>query len=423
MRSKEIKYTFTQHYLIAISLLAVLLSGAFYTLKIALKTTESTALIVNSSENQRMLSQRIALYSQLYYLTISDHKNNNERMRIRELLNKASIEMRDANERLLSGEISSENNHEQSYEIHELYFGQKHLKDRIDNYLILIDKLTHAKTHQEAGKVTDKIISSSIPLVNDLNTAVSQYQKEGDANIKKIQVMVVTIWIVTIITLLLEIIFIFQPMAYKMGSLFQKIVWHEHNLQEEIKIRTNNLTQANEKLAHLASHDPLTGLKNRLNMEKELQGLIDHQHVYQSSYAVVMLDIDWFKKINDTYGHDAGDFVLTELAKIFLESIRPQDSVYRAGGEEFVVIFNRITQEQAVAKCEKIRQRIQEHQFVYHEVTFQMTISIGIYHPECGKVNNVTEILKLADNALYEAKRTGRNKIVLAKDCASITKP
>ena len=423
MRSKEIKYTFTRHYLIAIALLAILLSGAFYTLRTALRTSESTAFIVNLSGNQGILSQRIALYAQLYYLTLSDQKNNNERMRIRELLNKASIEMRDANERLLSGEIHSGSNHELSYEIHELYFGQKHLKDRVDDYLILIDKLTHAKTHQEAGMLTDKIISSSTPLVNDLNAAVSQYQKEGDANITKIKEMVAAIWIVTIITLLLEIIFIFQPMAYKMGTLFQKIVWHEHNLQEEIKIRTDNLTQANEKLAHLASHDPLTGLKNRLNMEKELQGLIDHQHVYQSSYAVVMLDIDWFKKINDTYGHDAGDFVLTELAKIFLESVRPQDSVYRAGGEEFVIIFNRITQEQAMIKCEKIRQRIQNHPFVYHELTFQMTISIGMYHPECGKVNNVTEILKLADNALYEAKRTGRNKTVLAKDCASIIKP
>lgn len=418
MRSKEIKYTFTQHYLIAIALLAILSSGAFYTLKTALKTSESTAFIVNLSGNQRMLSQRIALYSQLYYMNISDQKNNNERIRIRELLNKASIEMREANEKLLSGEINSGNNHKLSSDIHELYFGQKHLKDRVDDYLELVDQLTHAKTQKEAGKLTHNIITSSTPLVYDLNTAVSYYQKEGDANIKKIQTMVLTIWIVIIITLLLEIIFIFQPMAHNMATLFQKIVWHEHNLQEEIKIRTDNLTQANEKLAHLASHDPLTGLKNRLNMEKELQELIDHQHVYQSSYAVVMLDIDWFKKINDTYGHDAGDFVLIELAKIFLESVRPQDSVYRAGGEEFVVIFNRITQEQAVAKCEKIRQRIQEHLFVYHELTFQMTISIGIYHPESGKVNNVTEILKLADNALYEAKRTGRNKIVLTENCS-----
>ncbi|MDD5158955.1 MAG: diguanylate cyclase [Sulfuricurvum sp.] len=418
MHSKEIRYSFTRHYLIAIVILAILSSSAFYALKTTLKSSESTAFIVNLSGNQRMLSQRIALYSQLYYLSLLNPKNSNEHTKIRELLTKASFEMRDANEKLLSGKINDGDEHELSYEIYELYFGQKHLKNRVDDYLVLIDKLIHAKTYKEASIITTKIITSSNTLVNDLNAAGLQYQKEGNANIEKIQAMLFTIWILTIITLLLEIIFIFQPMAHKMATLFQKIVWHEHNLQEEIKIRTNKLTLANEKLAHLASHDPLTGLKNRLNMEKELQGLIDHQHVYQSSYAVVMLDIDWFKKINDTYGHDAGDFVLTELAKIFLESVRPQDSVYRAGGEEFVVIFNRITQEQAVTKCEKIRQRIQDHPFVYHELIFRITISIGIYHPQCGILNNVTDILKLADNALYQAKRTGRNKIVLAENCS-----
>lgn len=417
MRSKEIRYTFTRHYLIAIALLAILSSGSFYILKTALKTSESTAFIINLSGNQRMLSQRIALYSQLYYLSITDQKNNNERTRIRELLTKASIEMRNVNERLLSGEINAGQKHEQSYEIHELYFGEKHLKNRVDDYLEFVDELTHAKTRKEAGILTNKIITSSTTLMYDLNAAVLQYQKEGNANIEKIQTMLLTVWILTLFTLLLEIIFIFQPMAHKMATLFQKIVWHEHNLQEEIKIRTNNLTLANEKLAHLASHDPLTGLKNRLNMEKELQGLIEHQNVYQSTYAVVMLDIDWFKKINDSYGHDAGDYVLCELADIFLDNIRPQDSVYRAGGEEFVVIFNRITREQAVTKCEKIRQRIQEHRFVYHELIFRITISIGIYHPECGIVNNVTDMLKLADNALYEAKRTGRNKVVVAESC------
>ncbi len=417
MQVKEIRYSFTRHYLIAITILLILSTGAFYTLKIALKNNESTVLIVNLSENQRMLLQRIALYSQLYYQSVLNPKNNTEHNKIRELLITASMEMRNTNEKLLSDEICA-NNHESLYKIHELYFGQKHLKDRVDSYLLLVDKLTHTKTRKNTGIITTQIITSSNDIVNDLNDAVLQYQNEVGTNIANMQTMIFIIWVLIIITLLLEIIFIFQPMAHKMATLFQKIVWHEHNLQEEIQIRTDNLTQANEKLAHLASHDPLTGLKNRLNMEKELQGLIDHQNIYQSSYAVVMLDIDWFKKINDSYGHDTGDFVLCELSKIFLETIRPQDSVYRAGGEEFVVIFNRITKEQAIAKCEKIRQHIEKHQFVYHELIFRITISIGVYHPECGIVNNVTDMLKLADNALYQAKRTGRNKVVIAENCS-----
>ncbi|HZF69970.1 diguanylate cyclase [Sulfuricurvum sp.] len=411
MHSREIKYSFTQHYLIAVVLLVILSSTTFYILTTALKSSETTAYIVNLSGKQRMLSQRIALYSQLY-LSSYDRKNSRKSIAIQAILENTANEMRFENERLSSGEIYPEKKVELSNTLQKLYFEKNHLKDRVNAYTALVEELIHSKTRKEAEAISDKIIKSSNALLGDLNMAVLQYQIEGDSNISNVQTMVLVVWIITLFTLLLEIVFIFQPMAHKMATLFQKIVWHEHNLQEEIKIRTNSLTIANEKLAHLASHDPLTGLKNRLNMEKELQELIDHQNIYKSSYAVVMLDIDWFKKINDTYGHDAGDFVLCELSKIFLDTVRPQDSVYRAGGEEFVIIFNRITKEQVIAKCEKIRQRIQEHHFDYNDLSFHITISIGIYHPETVLVNSVTEALKLADNALYEAKRAGRNNVV-----------
>ncbi|MDD2265503.1 diguanylate cyclase [Sulfuricurvum sp.] len=411
MQSREIKYSFTQHYLIAVVLLVILSSTTFYILTTALKSSETTAFVVNLSGKQRMLSQRIALYSQLYINAI-DQKNNRRIVGIQTVLENAADEMRLENERLSSGEIYPEKKVALSNTLQKLYFEKNHLKDRVNAYTALVEELIRSKTRKEAEAISDKIIKSSNALLGDLNMAVLQYQIEGDTNISNVQTMVLVVWIITLFTLLLEIVFIFQPMAHKMATLFQKIVWHEHNLQEEIKIRTNSLTIANEKLAHLASHDPLTGLKNRLNMETELQELIDHQNIYKSSYAVVMLDIDWFKKINDTYGHDAGDFVLCELSKIFLDTVRPQDSVYRAGGEEFVIIFNRITKEQVIAKCEKIRQRIQEHHFDYNDLTFHITISIGIYHPETVLVNSVTEALKLADNALYEAKRAGRNNVV-----------
>ncbi|MDD2368317.1 MAG: GGDEF domain-containing protein [Sulfuricurvum sp.] len=412
MQSREIKYSFTQHYLIAVSLLVILSSTTFYFLTTALKSSETTAYIINISGKQRTLSQHIALYSQLY-LSSFYQKNSRKSIEIQTVLENTANEMRLENEKLSSGEIYPEKKIPLSSTLHNLYFDKNHLKDRVNAYTALAVKLIHSKSRTEAEVISNKIIKSSNALMGDLNMAVLYSQIEGDSNISNVQTMLLVVWIITLFTLLLEIIFIFQPMAHKMATLFQKIVWHEHNLQEEIKIRTNSLTIANEKLAHLASHDPLTGLKNRLNMEKELQELIDHQNIYKSSYAVVMLDIDWFKKINDTYGHDAGDFVLCELAEIFLDTVRPQDSVYRAGGEEFVIIFNRITKEQVIAKCEKIRQRIQEHHFDYNDLTFTITISIGIYHPETILVNSVSEALKLADNALYEAKRTGRNKVAV----------
>ena len=132
--------------------------------------------------------------------------------------------------------------------------------------------------------------------------------------------------------------------------------------------------------------------------------------------AYEVLSDDKKRQIYDTYGHDAGDFVLCELAKIFSENVRSQDSVYRAGGEEFVIIFNRITKDKVLDKCEKIRQKIQEHSFSYNENSFNVTISSGVYHTDIVEVETIQEGLKLADNALYEAKRTGRNKVVLAHE-------
>jgi len=412
MHADELKQNFTQRYALAILLIALLSSAAFYILHCALKFSDSSALVLNISGQQRMLSQRIVSQSQQYYFYTFNKKLEKEVQTIKSDLYASMEEMRDANERLSSGKLSNGNNVEISNEIQELYFGKIQLKIQIDEYLTLVDCLLHAKSKQEAEVVLDAIILSSDAILPYLNTVVAQYQLESEEQLAMIYNLEFTAWILTFFVLMLEVIFIFQPMANKIRELFQKVVWNRHNLLQEIEIRTLSLEQANEKLSHLASHDPLTGLKNRLNLEEELAGLMKHHKIHRLPYAVVMLDIDWFKKINDTYGHDAGDFVLCELSKIFLTSVRPQDSVYRAGGEEFVIVFNRITKEQAFDKSEKIRQTIQDHPFIYNEHEFDVTISAGVYHPDIIEIDTLQEVLKLADNALYEAKRSGRNKIV-----------
>jgi diguanylate cyclase (GGDEF)-like protein len=411
MYADELKQNFTKRYIFAILLIAFLSSAAFFILHIALKVSDSSALLINISGKQRMLSQRIVSQSQQYYFYSFDQKSE-EVQAIESALYESMEEMRDANERLSSGKLSNGSTIEVSKEIRELYFGQIQLKVQVDAYLRLVDRLLHAKTKREAEIILETLILSSDAILPFLNTVVAQYQYESEERLTMIYNLELTAWMLTLCVLMLEVIFIFQPMGNKIRELFQKVVWNRHNLLQEIEIRTLSLEQANVKLAHLASHDPLTGLKNRLNLEEELAGLIKHYKIHHLPYAVVMLDIDWFKKINDTYGHDAGDFVLCELSEIFLTSVRPQDSVYRAGGEEFVIVFNRITQEQALNKSEKIRQRIQEHSFVYNEHEFDITISAGVYHPDIIEIDTIQEVLKLADNALYEAKRSGRNKIV-----------
>ncbi|MDP3293079.1 MAG: diguanylate cyclase [Sulfuricurvum sp.] len=414
MQAQELKSSFTKRYIIAISLIALLSSGAYYVLKLALKASDSTALVVNISGKQRMLSQRIASYSQQYYLRVYAKGTHSDSEAIRVKLLAAINEMALANRALSSGNLKEGVRVELSPAIYSLYYGDTLLKARVEEYLVLARHLSSEQSQHEAINLLGQILELSDPLLNDLNTAVIQYQKEGEENISAINHLESMVWLVTLMTLLLEVIFIFQPMANKIKELFQEVMWEQENLEQQISMRTMSLEHSNLKLMQLASHDPLTGLKNRLNMERDLEELILQYEKNHLPYAVLMLDIDWFKKINDNYGHDAGDFVLCEISKIMLESVRVQDSVYRAGGEEFVIIFNRITREQAIEKAEAIRLGVQNHLFIFSDEEVQCTISGGLYHPDILKSSSVQGVLKLADNALYEAKHSGRNTIVEA---------
>lgn len=414
MQAQELKASFTKRYVIAISLIAFLSTGAFYFLHLGLQTSDSTALIVNMSGKQRMLSQRVASLSQQYYFHIySDNKHIRPEILRAELLG-AIEEMDRASAALSSGKLKEGVHVGLSPEMYEIYYGEIALKKKVDGYLERAKRLSEAPSQTESANLLHEIILISNPLLSDLNGAVLQYQKEGEKNLAEVKQLETLVWIVTLITLLLEVIFIFQPMAHKIRELFQEVIWNQENLEQQISMRTMSLEHANSKLLQMASHDPLTGLKNRLNMERDLEDLIIQYDKHHLPYAVLMLDIDWFKKINDSYGHDAGDFVLCEISKIMLENVRIQDSVYRAGGEEFVIIFNRISREQAVEKAEAIRINIQEYRFLFDEQVLQCTISGGIYHPDIRKSTNVQGVLKLADNALYEAKHSGRNRIVEA---------
>lgn len=414
MQAQELKASFTKRYVIAISLIALLSTGAFYFLHLGLQTSDSTALIVNMSGKQRMLSQRVASLSQQYYFDIYGDTKHIRRETLRTDLLSAVDEMGKANAALSSGRLKEGITVGLSPDIREIYYGEMALKKRVEGYLDRAKRLSDSPSQIESAKLMHEIILISNPLLRDLNSAVLQYQKEGEENIAKVKQLETLVWIVTLITLLLEVIFIFQPMAHRIRELFQEVIWNQENLEQQISIRTMSLEHANSKLLQMASHDPLTGLKNRLNMERDLEDLILQYDKHHLPYAVLMLDIDWFKKINDNYGHDAGDFVLCEISKIMLDNVRIQDSVYRAGGEEFVIIFNRITKEQAVEKAEDIRLHIQEHRFVFDNQVLQCTVSGGLYHPDIRKSANVQGVLKLADNALYEAKQSGRNIIIEA---------
>lgn len=414
MPVETFKINFTKRYVLALLLIAFLSSGAFLILHFALKTAESTALIVNISGKQRMLSQRVASLAQHYSSHVS-YGNISDAKETKISLLKAIDEMQDANNRLSTGQITETVTFTPSTTINNLYFGKVDTKHRVDDYLRLANKLLISKNTDQYNEILHDLSMMSNTLLVDLNEIVLQYQKEGEEKISVIQNLELIAWIITLLTLLIEVIFIFQPMANTLRTLFQKEMWNKNYLEQEIQIRTYSLEQANEKLQYSASHDPLTGLNNRLNLEHELESLISHYRENRIPFAVLMLDIDWFKKVNDNYGHDMGDFVLKELATLIRGAIRSEDSAYRAGGEEFVIILNRISQAQAIEKAEALRYSIEEHSFVLGEIELKITISGGLYHPKWLEATTLHEVLKLSDNALYEAKHLGRNRIVAAQ--------
>lgn len=178
------------------------------------------------------------------------------------------------------------------------------------------------------------------------------------------------------------------------------------------------MAQANlklrERLHHLSVRDGLTGLFNRRYMEETLAREFKRAERNSSAIGLIMLDVDFFKKFNDTYGHEAGDVVLKSLARTLTDKVRQGDVVCRYGGEEFVIILPGSPLEQTVERAETIRYSVEnEMKISYQEHDFKVTISLGgAAFPMHGQTSD--DILKAADDALYRSKEAGRNRVSAA---------
>jgi two-component system, cell cycle response regulator len=159
-----------------------------------------------------------------------------------------------------------------------------------------------------------------------------------------------------------------------------------------------------------ASTDPLTGLNNRRYFENALQQYLVEFNRTRSPLGLLVFDLDHFKKVNDTHGHDAGDMVLREVALRLRAITRDNDVVARIGGEEFAVITPFANREQLMAVAERYRTMISALNVNVGKVVLKPTISIGVATNETG-VRDASELFKAADQKLYEAKRDGRNRV------------
>ncbi len=194
---------------------------------------------------------------------------------------------------------------------------------------------------------------------------------------------------------------------------------YEKSLEKLVEMRTKELESANIKLLSMANEDPLTHLYNRRYFYDISDLLFKISSREKHNLSALMIDIDKFKNVNDSYGHLVGDILLKRYAEIFMNLVRTSDVAVRFGGEEFVILLPNTNAIGAGMLAEKIRQTIEREEIPINDkknITLKVTVSIGV--AECDFINdrNIDDLIDRADKAMYKAKQDGRNRVVIYDD-------
>lgn len=201
----------------------------------------------------------------------------------------------------------------------------------------------------------------------------------------------------------------FMQQSCNMGQLVD-----EESSTRYVYITVHDVTEITvyeKTLIEMNTRDSLTGVYNRKFFESQLRNELKRFKRAQRPFGLIMLDIDFFKKINDTYGHQCGDYVLKSLASAVSSKIRGTDILARYGGEEFFCLLPETDIDSATHVAETLRMAVENKTYNFQNIPIQITISLGVtaMHPE---IESPEALIKKADDALYEAKRTGRNKVI-----------
>ena len=200
-------------------------------------------------------------------------------------------------------------------------------------------------------------------------------------------------------------------------SWFAAIGSYINHIRKKLAVANIELSRANERIEQYAIHDELTGVYNRRQLLRIIHREKSLADRGEQSFSLCIFDLDDFKRVNDTYGHLAGDMVLRNLIRTIRENVREQDYVARYGGEEFVVILAYPDLKEALVCAERIKDLAAELSYPGLPEDFRITISMGItrYVP----VESIDALISRADTALYQAKTSGKNKIVVMESSSS----
>jgi diguanylate cyclase (GGDEF)-like protein len=211
----------------------------------------------------------------------------------------------------------------------------------------------------------------------------------------------------------------FNSMADEVAFSQNQLLKLNAELEDRVLQRTNDLELANDRLREMAVRDSLTGLYNRRHLGELLERLSAEATRYETDLTCMMVDLDNFKRVNDSLGHHTGDLLLQLAARVVLASIRESDVAIRYGGDEFVVLLPRTSPGEARASAERVLTNFRTDLMRELPEANITSLSIGLASREHDQPSDVMELVNLADEALYLAKAGGKNRITILRPAAA----
>ncbi len=376
----------TLTYVISLTIIAALSIFVHFTLdKIIIEQIVSGKLI-NVSGQQRMLSQRTVLYTNEYIArgVVTDKKK--ALFALNKMNKNYHYLLKEHFEKLKQNQVSP-----LSEPMSALYFSEPHnIARKMTEFSSLINQILD---RPRSSIDTQSNLEGSIflfmakeQILNSFNITVKLYEVESNQKIHELRTTQQLLLIIIILTIFIECLFFITPLSIKSNR-------YSKSLYEE------------------ANHDYLTNLLNRRSFAVLAKQFVAISKRYHSDLSVISFDIDLFKSINDKYGHDLGDKVIQNVAGTIQENCRDSDSVFRFGGEEFLILLPKTSMSEAIKLAEKIRSTITNSPTLADKLIIEVTASAGVSQWD-SEEKNIESALKRADDALYQAKKQGRDRVV-----------
>jgi diguanylate cyclase (GGDEF)-like protein/hemerythrin-like metal-binding protein len=339
-----------------------------------------SSTLVNVSGRQRMLSQQISKDAYALYLY---EDNSIVKEHLKELKNSTDL-FEYTQIHLQSGEINDKYSYQNSDTINRLF------SEVESNYKAILDASKQMIMVIESDNYTKEDLSEYLTIIQEnepkfldkMESIVNRYDKEIVEKNRSLFRIELILFVVLVLSILSQIVIIFVPGLKKLSESYRNILYFSY-------------------------HDRLTGLFNRYYFDVKVTDVIECSDKSHVADSMIIMDLDHFKKVNDTWGHPIGDEVLLMSAKIAESSIRETDVLARLGGEEFIILLPKTGIDEAVIVAEKIRVAVETS---LHPVAGKITCSLGVV--ERKEQESYSKWYKRVDEALYRAKEEGRNRVV-----------